>query len=358
MKLDNELLKEYLGTVDKSYIGYSLDSNTRKKAASGGFLSALLIYLLEKKIIDGVVVSKIVVEDGEINAKVFIAKNKEDVLEARSSIYFDVNLLTALEEMRSFDGKLAIVGLPWCQLEMLNSILIKDEKLRKKIYIRIGLFCGHNSNKKLIYSVLDKKGIDRKDIEEFKFRQGKWRGHMYIRLKNGKEITFPFQHFSVYQNLHFFALNKCASCSDQFGNTADISTGDVWLKAYKEKKVKHSAFFTRNEWSTKIVEGMISEGWLYADEVDQLEIFNSQRRGLIFHKSIKVRLLLSKIFRLHIHSDDIPKVPIRWNDFLASLIVLANMKISESEKLSDIMFKVPRKIIFLYLLLFKFLTNF
>jgi len=103
---------------------------------------------------------------------------------------------------------------------------------------------------------------------------------------------------------------------------------------------------------------MISEGWLYANEVDQSVIFNSQRRGLIFHKSIKVRLLLSKIFRFHIHSDDIPKVPVRWNDFLAAIIVLSNMKISESEKLSGLLFKVPRKIIFLYLLLFKFLTNF
>ena len=46
---------EYIGSYQSFYIGYSNDEQIRKNAASGGIISAILIYLLEKKLIDGAV---------------------------------------------------------------------------------------------------------------------------------------------------------------------------------------------------------------------------------------------------------------------------------------------------------------
>ena len=107
-----------------------------------------------------------------------------------------------------FEGRLAVVGLP-CHLKALNRICDRNLNINKKIVMKIGLFCGHNSDKKLLYKVLEKKKISIGDINAFLFRRGRWRGQMRIVLNDNKIIEFPFSHYSVYRNLNSVFLKRC-----------------------------------------------------------------------------------------------------------------------------------------------------
>ena len=77
---------KYLGYYDKCFSGYSTNDDIRFHSASGGCLSQFLIFLLDKKYIDGAVV--VGHEDSKpMTPHTFIARSKEEVLAGRSSKY-------------------------------------------------------------------------------------------------------------------------------------------------------------------------------------------------------------------------------------------------------------------------------
>ena len=69
-------------------------------------------------------------------------------------------------------------------------------------------------------------------------------------------------------------------------------------------------------------------------------IYKAHKRSLIFHKNVTAREKASKLFKMNIKSDEIFSV--RWNDYLAALIVLANFKISKNKFLMKIIFKLQK----------------
>ena len=74
----------YLGHYNECFSGFSLDYEIRYHSASGGCLSGFLIYLLDKKIINGA----LVVGWDKVNPmqpRPYIARTKEDIISAKSS---------------------------------------------------------------------------------------------------------------------------------------------------------------------------------------------------------------------------------------------------------------------------------
>ena len=344
----------YLGKVNNCYLGFASDREIRMHCASGGIVSAILIELLEAGTVNGAVVSKIELDDGEILGRAFIATSREEILSCGGSIYFNVKPLS-LQRLKSFPGRLAVVGLP-CQINTLTKSIGRDEELSDKIAVKIGLFCGHNSSKALLIKVLEKKRINIEDIERFSFRKGRWRGRMQISMKCGRNVDFPFSHFSVYQNLHLFSLKKCLYCTDHTAEYADISCGDVWLKKMKKEAIKHSIFLSRNQKGNDVLDMVSKKRAIKVKDSSPKEVFLSQKRSLLHHKSLYARSRLSGLFGYNIKCTE--KGDTRWNDYLSTLISMSNIKWSESKGFQKLIFFLPRQILFLYLLVFKLLTNF
>jgi coenzyme F420-reducing hydrogenase beta subunit len=348
----------YLGKIKDVFIGYASDPSIREGAASGGIVSALLIYLLDNNVIDGTLVSRTVIKEGTLESETFIAKTREQILSCRSSIYFEFNPINpkTIGKMIKFNGRIAVVGLP-CDLRILKEFCAKDEALSKKIVLTIGLFCGHNSKKELIFRVLAKKDISIEDMKSLVFRKGRWRGQTHIMLKDGTTLTFPFQHFSTYQNIYILSADKCISCSDHTSEEADIATGDIWISAMKEEPIKHSIFLSRNEKGSKILSEAIKNNILVAKSADAKTVFLSNKRSLIYHKAISARARISSLFGKKIKvTGNEPKA--RWNELVAVFMVIALAKLCVSERGKNFVFTLPQLIIWGYLVIFKLLTNF
>ena len=101
---------------------------------------------------------------------------------------------------------------------------------------------------------------------------------------------------------------------------------------------------------------MIEKGLISSRKISPFIVFESQKRSLIYHKSIKARAKVARLFGMKINV--YPSHDLRWNDLLAALIVLTNYHLSKSEKFNNIIFHIPRPILYLYLGIFKVLTNF
>jgi len=348
----------YLGPVRDVYKGYANDLEIREGAASGGIISALLIDLLEKGEINGALVSRCVVKDGPLRAETVLATSRSQILNCRTSIYFDFKSLRQelLEKTKDFDGKIAVAGLP-CDLRRLRRLMAKDARLSDKVHVLIGLFCGHNSQKDLILRVLGQKGIHEQDIVSLTFRKGLWRGRTYVELKNGREINFPFQHYSVYQNLHILAADKCAACTDHTAELADISTGDIWIQSMKKMPVKHSIFLSRSPEGTRILLNAIEEGKIRGEAVDAEMAFNSNKRGLIYHKALAARARMAPVFgkRLKLSGNE---AKARWNEMAAAMMVYGLQRLCRSRLGKERLFRLPRRIVWGWLVVFKLLTSF
>ena len=358
MKYNEQIYSYYLGHIEKAYIGYSADPDIRDSAASGGFVSSILIHLLEKRIINAAVVSKCILRKGKLTEQTILATNREEILSCQTSIYFDFPLLSRelLESIRQSDGKIAVVGLP-CDITRLKQICEKDNELADKIILTIGLFCGHNSKKELISRVLKRENISQNNLKHFTFRKGLWRGKCHAVLTDGTEISFPFQRFSTYQNMHVLSATKCFYCSDHTAENADISTGDVWLNTMKKKKVKHSIFAYRSKTGKYFLQKTISSGILNCKETDLKTVFLSNKRALIYHKAIRARSLAGQsIGRFVKVLDNSPAA--RWNEIIAAYMVVVIWRICQAENGKKVLFFIPRKIIWCYLAFFKLLTNF
>lgn len=350
-------VERYVGPCDGCYLGYATAEQTRARAASGGVVSALLIDLLERGEVQGALVSRVTVADGQIQAHPFIARTPAEVLQAQSSIYMEFPWLKeALPLLEATEGRVAVVGLP-CAIAALRRLEAQHPALRDKVALHIALVCGRSSSKELLLGVLARKGVAEADITDIRFREGHWRGQMRVWLRNGSEVSFPFEHFSLYRNLHFFCQPRCLSCADPLGEQADVVCGDVWLYELKKQPIKHSLVVSRSPQATAWLEAMKARGALHLEAVPPATAFRAQRRNLIparRGKAAKARL--GRLFGY--------KIPLeapwrsRWNDYLVAAIVLTNHRLSSNPRWQRLILRLPRPLLKLELTVLSLLKNF
>ncbi len=344
-----------IGSYLKVWLGYSQDEEIRKEAASGGIVSATLIHLLETNQIQGALVCHSTMENGKLHYKIFIAKTREEILSAQTSKYYDIPIIQGMKLIEDFDGKVAIVGLP-SQINSISRRVAHNPALAEKIFLKIAIFCGHNSKEELLKAVWQKKCIDESQVEKFYFRKGLWRGKMQVEMKNGDVIRFPFQDFSHYQNLHILSLDRCLNCFDHMGYYADLSTGDVWMQSVKSWGVKPSIFLARNERALQVIEEMASAEKIKAIDTDRETLYRSQMRSINYHYQLTARAKLSKYFGLNVR--DRIQIPVKLRDYAAAAVVLLNHKISRTPWALSLFMKLPRPILVAYVYLFKGLTHY
>lgn len=344
-----------IGSYRKAWLGHSRDQEITKNAASGGIVSAVLCHLLETRKVDAALVCRTVFRDGKLSYDVFLAKNREEVLSAQTSKYFDIPMQKGVKLIKDFDGKVAVVGVP-SQINIFHQKCLSSAEFAEKVAFKISVFCGHNSKDQLIREVWRKKGIPEENITKFYFRKGLWRGRMVVELKDGQEVTFPFQEFSHYQNLHILSLDRCLNCFDHMGYYADLSTGDVWIQSQRSEEIKHSIFLARTPRAEEVIEEMATKGLLKADPTDRATVYRSQMRSINYHYNVSARARVAKWFGIYVK--DRVNTEVKFRDILGAILVMVNHKISRNPTLLKIFMKLPKPIITLYVYIFKGLMHY
>lgn len=217
-----------LGNYLHCYIGHATDYDVRYSAASGGLVSALLIFALEEGLIDGTLVTKMNIEH-PLEPQTFIARSREEIISASKSKYCPVPANIALREvLNAEEGKrFAVVGLS-CHIQGIRKAEAIDEKLRAKIVLHLGLFCNHTPSLSGTEYILHQAKIKREEISELHYRGAGWPGKMKIGLKTGKDVFLKYPDYWFRGLGDFFYPRRCLLCCDQGNELADISFGDPW----------------------------------------------------------------------------------------------------------------------------------
>jgi coenzyme F420 hydrogenase subunit beta len=281
-----------LGCYLACYIGHATDHDVRYNSASGGLVTALLIFALEEHLIDGALVTRMS-KDRPLEAEPFIARTKEEIKDAAKSKYCPVPANVALTEILQSQGKYAVVGLP-CHIHGIRKAEECSEVLRERVVLHIGIACSLGWRFQATEKLLQGLGIQTEDVERLDYRGAGWPGRMMIQLRNGREKAIPLGEY--YTQLAPFPVTRCTLCSDHFGELADVSCGDAWVPEVMESdKIGSSFVICRTEKAEQLLKSATSKGKLELSELGIDEVLASQNNAVFKKKSLLARMTLFRM---------------------------------------------------------------
>jgi len=322
-----------LGNFKSIYACYSADKEIRKQSASGGFITALSVYLLENDFVDGVIVTKRT-PDSPINGIPFIAKTKEEIINSKTSIYAPVefgNIIKKIIKEKMYNTRLAVVGLP-CHLEAIHKATNTYKRLNKVFTYKIAILCGQSPSA-LAYNYISKKlNINKQDIRNIKNRGDGWPGRVTIDLKNDKKIQFPYQDklsMGTVLSSPLFTPMACQLCVDPVGFNSDITVSDALIDEYANDELGRNFILVRNDKMQSIIDNMI---------LDKAIIVNTHNEKDFYTANNSV---INKVYTSHILSKYV--LGKKYNDYNTKLIT--NFSISAVSQIKLYLFSIHIRII-------------
>jgi len=286
-----------VGTYINCYIGHAADHDIRYNSASGGLVTSLLIFALEEGIIDGALVTKMS-DNNPLEPEVLIARTKEEVLSASKSKYCPVPANIPLKEILESekDEQFAVVGLP-CHINGIRKAEMINEKIKEKIALHIGIFCGHSVNFLGTEFLLQQMNIKKEDVKKIDYRGEGWPGTMLIKLKNDEERFIPYLKYWDKGFGLYFLPTRCMLCCDGTCELSDISFGDPWLPEFGNEKIGESIIISRTKIGEEILKNLKFRKKIELIEITDDKVVESQERMLYTKKSdLKARIYIFKIF--------------------------------------------------------------
>jgi coenzyme F420 hydrogenase subunit beta len=195
----------------------------------GGVVTSLLLYLMERNLINGAVVSTKI---GRFARKATVARTYEELIEAAGSTFsgslhleelggkyttYTPILSTVKSLEKSYLRDIAVVGTP-CQINAIRKMQCLGVLPAHLIKYTIGLFCIENfSFDDVAREKLEKKlDINLEDIVKLNIKDD-----FIISLTKGVTIRVPLE------EIHEVARSACLACRDFSNEYADISVGGL-----------------------------------------------------------------------------------------------------------------------------------
>lgn len=287
---DTEVKEDkYIGRYVALHTGYSLDEDVRYHAASGGMVSQFLIYLLDKKIIDGAVVTGF--GEDHLTPVSYIARKKEEIINAISSKYCPVALNQMGNEIAASEGRYVIVGLP-CHIQGFRKRMSIDKRFRERVIGLFAIYCSSERTYNAQDYLLKHYCVNKQDISYFAFRDNGCLGNLTIETKKGDRVSIPYSIFYGPVLRSFFKPHRCLSCIDHYGELADVCFGDIHIKPYSNDHIGVSSWITRSEYWEQQFRKAAAEGYIKMDDVD-VETLNRSQATMLYPKKRKAKAVMN-----------------------------------------------------------------
>lgn len=320
MQFPTEIKNNYIGRCIGTYTGYSQDDDIRFHSASGGLLSHFLIYLLEKHIIEGALVTGFSNID-HITPVSYIARNKDDVLKARGSKYCPVSLNKLGNEIANSSGLYVIVGLP-CHIHGFRKRAIIDKRFRERVIGYFTVFCSSNRTFNAQDFILKKYRVNKGDISYFAFRDNGCLGNLVVQQKKSdRKIEVPYTQY--YRALRsYFKPRRCLTCIDHYGQLADVCFGDIHVKPYSNDVRGINSCIVRSERFNSLILQAAEDGFIHLDTVDSA-VLNESQKEMLYPKKRKAKAMMN-IDKYIFHRDvavydEFLERP-TWSDYISVII--------------------------------------
>jgi coenzyme F420 hydrogenase subunit beta len=334
----NNVSDVYLGTFLNCYSGYSCDGSIRFHSTSGGVITQLLIFALERGMIDGALITRMN-HNIPTEPEPFIATTKEEIIDASNSKYCPVPTNIVLNKILNQKGRYAFVGLP-CHIHGIRKAEQMNNVLKERLVLHLGLFCDHVPNNWATKIYLQRLNIKSENINKLEYRGDGWPGSMKISTINGDIIQKTNSWDFI--GLNYFSPARCLVCCDHTSELSDLSFGDAWLPEFKKDTQGQSIIISRSNFGENLLKMAYQDNVLNLNQIGQDKVRLSQKAPLYFKKK-RVSSII-KLFKVKpIYNTKL--LPSNIFDDLLSIFPLINYKYSENKILRPILKFTPTSIL-------------
>ncbi len=232
--LDVELQQKFgwkppIGDFQRVASAQTMNKEVAKICTDGGVVTSLLLYLLERNLINGAIVSK---KTGRFARKAIVARTPAELIESSGSTFSGslhleelggkytthTPILSTVKSLeKGYLHDIAVVGTP-CQINSIRKMQCLGIIPAHLIKYTIGLFCIENfSFDDVAREMLEKK----LDINLEKIVKLNIKDDFIISLTKGVTIHVPLE------EVHEVARPACFTCKDFSNEYADISVGGL-----------------------------------------------------------------------------------------------------------------------------------
>jgi coenzyme F420 hydrogenase subunit beta len=213
----------------------------------GGLVSAILLYALEKDVIDCALVSYLEGDGSTWKAVPGVARTKEDIIASAGSRYtYSANTLAYTDAIESGAERIALVGMS-CQSSVPPVMKQRRTgKTARRLSLNIGLLCSKTFDDAIFEELLEAKyGLKRAEIKKMNIK-----GRLQIWTHDDRYVEVPLK------ECHAYTREGCKMCPDFAAEHADISTGGIG--AFNDWTLT----VVRTDAGRELMDGLVADGWV------------------------------------------------------------------------------------------------
>jgi coenzyme F420 hydrogenase subunit beta len=284
-----------VGPALEIWQGYASDGDIRYNASSGGAVSALALYCLEKENMQFVLHTGMDENTPWLN-KTVQSKSKADLLARAGSRYAPSSPCEALAFIEDSNKPCVFIGKP-CDAAAVSALRKYRPQLDKNLGLVLTFFCAGPPCTGGTLALLQELHAEKQAIKEIRYRGKGWPGYFQAYTDNSndqKKITYEESWRKLVNHHRSF---RCKICPDGLGELSDISCGDAWHLYNKDNNDPgQSLVLTRSERGQTILNRAVSNGYLHLVRSNPADVIKAQpmtgRRAEIFGRLLAMKTLL------------------------------------------------------------------
>lgn len=290
-----------LGYYLDLYAGKMNDDIQRIQTSSGGLISWLLCYLLEKNLIDGVIHVKSTSDNPDL-FEYTLSTDLQEILSRGKSRYYHVSFADIKDLLNNpnLKGRYVFIGVP-CYIKALRLLCENKPELKKHILYFFALFCGHMKTSAFAELLSWQQGITPPELNTIDFRVKNLTGpsSRYSVLSSNKQgDEIQEKNYRLYGSdwgLGFFKPKACDWCDDVSGELADITFGDAWLPEYVTDSLGTNIVIVRDPFLNAVLIQAQKDKDISLEQLPESKIIESQAGNYRHrHEGLSVRIAKAK----------------------------------------------------------------
>ncbi len=279
-----------VGPTKAIWEGWASDPDTRREASSGGAVSALAAYAVERLGMALVLHTGMDPLQPWLNRTTTSADVAGLVANAGSR-YAPSSPVEALRLIEESDRPCVFIGKP-CDVAAVAKLRVTRPALNRNLGLVLSFFCAGTPTTAATLRLAGSLGFEQPDeIADLKYRGDGWPGEFSVKDRSGREASLTYEESWSALARRQRQL-RCQLCPDGLGELADVTGGDAWHRK-QEGTDGISVILARTDRGRRMVEGAIRDGYLTATPSDAKKVVQGQglvrRRRLVGARILALR---------------------------------------------------------------------
>jgi coenzyme F420 hydrogenase subunit beta len=217
------------GPIRTVHRGWAADPDVRFKAAAGGALTALGVFLIESGKVEAVLHVRASTENPMLT-DAQISTTADEVISGAQSRYGPAAPLVHVHRLLDEGTRFAVIAKP-CDIAAIRNLERIDSRVSEQIPFCLTNFCGGLPSAHTPEKIAGYHGLEPSEVSMFRFRGNGWPGPLHVEDKGGN--SYDLTYVQAWDEPGYPWTNdvqfRCKICPDAIGELSDVACPDGWI---------------------------------------------------------------------------------------------------------------------------------